>query len=124
MAEMRPPLSPTSNNVKRASEEGASQTSKKQRLGDTPPPSGAADQQPPPTAVPHRRRAAIEHASARPGWQVELRTVALEVPALREQSAQRDTRGVNDAKRGATLDNHVRLRSRGSGCGAVGVEGG
>ena len=51
MAEMRPPLSPTSNNVKRASEEGASQTSKKQRLGDTPPPSGAADQQPPPTAV-------------------------------------------------------------------------
>ena len=48
MAEMRPPLSPTSNNVKRASEKGASQTSKKQRLGDTPQPSGAADQKPPP----------------------------------------------------------------------------
>ena len=44
---MRPPLSPTSNNVKRASEKGASQTSKKQRLGDTPLPSGAADQKPP-----------------------------------------------------------------------------
>ena len=48
---MRPPLSPTSNNVKRASEKGASETSKKQRLGDTPQPSGAADQKPPPTAV-------------------------------------------------------------------------
>ena len=37
MAEMRPPLSPTSNNVKRASETAASQPSKKQRLGDAQP---------------------------------------------------------------------------------------
>ena len=51
MAEMRPPLSPTSNNVKRASEKGASETSKKQRLGDTPLPFGAADQERPPKDV-------------------------------------------------------------------------
>ena len=52
MAELRPPLSPTSNNAKRASEEGASQTSKRQRLGDTPPLSGAADQEPPKDVAP------------------------------------------------------------------------
>ncbi|CAH0379808.1 unnamed protein product [Pelagomonas calceolata] len=56
MAEMRPPLSPTSNNAKRASETAASQPWKKQRLGDTPLPSGAADQEPPPKDVAPREK--------------------------------------------------------------------
>ena len=54
MAGVRPPLSPTSNNVKRPSETAASQPQKKLRLGDTPLPSGAADQEPPPKGVASR----------------------------------------------------------------------
>ena len=76
MAEMRPPLSPTSNNVKRASEKGASQTSKKQRLGDTPLPFGAADQEPPPKDVaprekPEKNDVEMTRGDARPTALVE-----------------------------------------------------
>jgi hypothetical protein len=52
---------------------------------------------------------------------VELATRPLELPELRDESARRDTRGVNDAKRGAAGDNHVTLRSRGGGCGGRGT---
>ena len=41
--------------------------------------------------------------------EIELRTHQLPVPKLLEQSALRDTRGLNEAKRGGALANHVVL---------------
>ena len=48
---------------------------------------------------------------------IELRTHSLDLPDLRDKSAKRDTRGVNDAKLGGVAENHVVLRNRGGACG-------
>ena len=48
--------------------------------------------------------------------ELELRTHALELPELLDKSARRDTRGVNDAKRGGDAENHIVLRANGAGC--------
>ena len=48
--------------------------------------------------------------------ELELRTHALELPELLGKSARRDTRGVNDAKRGGDAENRIVLRADGAGC--------
>ena len=44
--------------------------------------------------------------------ELEIVSHALDLPLLRSKSAERDTRGVNKAKRGGERENRMLLRSR------------